>query len=74
MAEDFKKQSACLGESAEKYITLAVPIEKEVTRIDKNEVETTKNLKIQMIFWKSFVHFEACENFVLCREWTCCGW
>ena len=50
LAEDFKKQFACLRENAEIYITLAVPIENEVTRIDKNEVETTKNLKIQMIF------------------------
>ena len=26
----------CLGENTEKYVTFAVPMEKEVTRIDKN--------------------------------------
>ena len=29
----------------EKYITFTVPIEKEVTRIDKNGEEIAKNLK-----------------------------
>ena len=36
LAEEFKKQFNCLGESTEKYITFPVPIEKEVTKIDKN--------------------------------------
>ena len=36
LAEEFKKQFTCLGENTEKYITFTVPIEKEVTRIDKN--------------------------------------
>ena len=36
MAEEFKKQFTCLGENAQKYIIFVVPIEKEVTRIDKN--------------------------------------
>ena len=43
LAEEFKKQFTCLGESTEKYITCTVPIEKEVTRIDKNW-EVTKNI------------------------------
>ena len=34
--EEFKKQFTCLGENTKKYITFTVPIEKEVTRIDKN--------------------------------------
>ena len=29
------KKKKCLGENTEKYITCAVPMEKEVTRIDK---------------------------------------
>ena len=33
-----------MGESAEKYVTLTVPIEKEVTRIDKNGEEFAKNI------------------------------
>ena len=39
LAEEFKKQFACLGVNTEKYITLTVPIEKEVTRIDKKGEE-----------------------------------
>ena len=33
-----------MRENAAKYIIFAVPIEKEVTRIDKNEEEITKNI------------------------------
>ena len=32
-----------MGENIEKYINFTVPIEKEVTRIDKNGEEITKN-------------------------------
>ena len=35
LAKEFKKQVTCLGENTEKYITFTVPIEKEVTRIEK---------------------------------------
>ena len=33
-----------MGENTEKYITFTVPIEKGVTRIDKNREEVTKNI------------------------------
>ena len=36
LAEEFKKQFACLGEKAE---TFTAPIEKELTTIDKNREE-----------------------------------
>ena len=39
-----KKAITCLGENTEKYITFSVPIEKEVTRIDKNGEKNTKKL------------------------------
>ena len=42
LTEDFKKQFTCLGEKTEKYITFTVPVEKEVTRIDKNGKKITK--------------------------------
>ena len=43
LQEEFKKQfNCCLGENTEKYITFTVPIEIEVTRIDKNGEEITK--------------------------------
>ena len=43
-AEEFKKQFTCLGENTGKHITFTIPIEKEVTRIDKNREEITKNI------------------------------
>ena len=46
LVEEFKKQFTCLGESTEKYITFKVLIEKEITRIDKNGEEITKNIYI----------------------------
>ena len=57
--EEFKKQFTCLGESTEKYITFTVPVEKEVTRIDKMENKLQKlyltyyNLLIVQDFMKS---------------------
>ena len=50
LAGEFKKQFICLGENTEKYITFTVPIEKEVTRIDKNGEEITKNISYILQF------------------------
>ena len=44
LAEEFKKQLTWLGENTEKYITFTVPIEEEVTRINGNREEVTKNI------------------------------
>ena len=44
LAEQFKKQFTCLDENIEKYITFTVPVEKEVTRIDKNGKEIRKDI------------------------------
>ena len=44
LAEEFKKQFACLGENTENYITFTVRVEKVVKRIDKNGEEITKNM------------------------------
>ena len=44
LMEELEKQFTCLGENTEKYITFTVPIEKEVTRTDKNREEFTKNI------------------------------
>ena len=41
-AEDFKKQFTSSGKNTIKCITFTGPIEKEVTRIDKNGQEVTK--------------------------------
>ena len=44
LLEELKKQLACSGENIEKYITFKIPIEKEVTRLDKNGEQITKNI------------------------------
>ena len=36
LTEEFKKQFTCLAKHTEKYITLTIPLEKQVTRTDKN--------------------------------------
>ena len=50
LAAEFKKQFTCLGENTEKYITFTVPIEKKVTRIDKNGAKITKKLSYILQF------------------------
>ena len=50
LAEKFEEQFTCLGENTEKYITFTVPIEKEVTRIDKKGEEITKNISYILQF------------------------
>ena len=42
-----KKQFTCLGENTEKYVTVTVPIEKEVTRNDKNGEEFKKKMHLR---------------------------
>ena len=36
LSKEFEGEFECLGENTEKYQTFSVPIEKEVTRIDKD--------------------------------------
>ena len=49
LAEEFEKQFNCSGKNNEKYITFSVPIEKEVTRINKNGEEIEKVYILQFI-------------------------
>ena len=53
MAEEIKKQLTCLLENAAKYKTFTIPIEKEVTRIDKNGEDITKNISYMLQFIES---------------------
>ena len=48
LGEEFKKQFICLREDTEKYITFTVPIEKEVTRIDKTGQEIPRNISYRL--------------------------
>ena len=52
LAEEFKKLT-CLGESNKKYITFTVPVEKEITRIDKNGKGITKAISYILQFTDS---------------------
>ena len=53
LANEFKKLFTCLGEILKKYITFTIPIEKEVTRIDKNGEEVTKFVSYLLQFTDS---------------------
>ena len=59
LAEEFKKPFTCLGENTEKYITFAGPIEKEVTKIDKNGEEIRKNISYILQFIDSAKFMES---------------
>ena len=48
--EEFKKQFSSLEESTEIYIIVTVPIENEVTRINKNREEVTKHISYILQF------------------------
>ena len=51
LSNEFEEQFECLGENTEKYKTFSVPIEKEVSNIDKdgNESVVTISYKIKFI-------------------------
>ena len=51
LAEEFKEISTCFEENTQKYITFTVSLENEVTRIDKNGEEITKNILHITIYW-----------------------
>ena len=50
LAEESEKQVTCLEENTEKYRTFIVPIEKEVTTINKNGEEIIKNISYRFQF------------------------
>ena len=51
LAEEFEGEFDCLGENTEKYITFSVPIEKEITKKDRdgNDKITKISHKIKFI-------------------------
>ena len=53
LAEGFKRKFTCLGQNTEKYITLTVSTEQEVTRIDKKGEVITKNIFYKLQFIES---------------------
>ena len=59
LAEEFKKQVTCLWENTGKYITFTVPIEKEVTKIEKKLEEIIKNISFILQFIDSTQFVQA---------------
>ena len=57
LAKGFEGEFECFGENTEKYKTFSIPIEKEVTNIDKdgNESVVTISYKIKFIDSARFV-------------------
>ena len=57
LANEFKGQFECLRENTEKYKTFSVPLEKEITKIDKdgNENVTTVSQIIKFIDTARFI-------------------
>ena len=50
LTEEYKRQFTCLRENTEKYITVTVSIEKELTGIARNGEEITKNISYILQF------------------------
>ena len=54
LAEEFRGQFECLGENTEKYITFLVPIEKQITRINKDGNDKIVDISCKIKFIDSF--------------------
>ena len=59
LANEFEGKFECLGKNTEKYKTFSVPIEIQVTEIDKdgNEIAATLSYKITFINSERFLAF-----------------
>ena len=54
LVKKFEGQFECLEENTEKYITFSVPINKKVTKTDKDNNEKTKKIPYKLEFINSF--------------------
>ena len=54
LADKFEGEFECLGENTEKYITLSVPIKKEVTKKDKNGNDKITKISYKIKFINSY--------------------
>ena len=53
LANEFEEIFECLGENTEKYKTISIPIEKEVTKINKYGNESVVSISYQIKFINS---------------------
>ena len=65
LSKEFKKQITCAEKNTEKYIASTVLEEKEVTRIDRNGEEITKNIPytLQLIDCYGKLIIRSCHQF-----------
>ena len=54
LTEEFEGEFECLGKNTEKYITFSVPIEKEITRTDKDGNDKTTKISYKIKFIDSY--------------------
>ena len=64
LANEFEGQFECLVENTEKYKTFSIPIEKEVTNIDKDDNESVVTISFKIKFIDS-VRFMASSLLIL---------
>ena len=50
LADRFEGKSKCLGEKIEKYKTFTIPIEKEITKTDKDGNESVVSISYKIKF------------------------
>ena len=64
LANEFEEKFKCLGENTEKYKAFLVPLEREVTEIDKNGNESVVNIsyKIKFIDSERFMATNFVDN------------
>ena len=55
LAEELEIQFTCLVENTEKCVTFSIPIETEVTRIDKNREKSITDYRLQFIYSTRFM-------------------
>ena len=75
LSDKFEDQVECLWESTEKYKTFFIPIEKEVTKIDKdgNRSVATPSYKTKFVDGARFTT-TSLSNFVDKRRWWFFFW
>ena len=53
--KEFEGQLECFGENTEKCITFSVPVNKEITKIDKDDNDKIVNVSYKLKFIDSFI-------------------
>ena len=59
LAKEFKGEFECLGENTKKYITFSVPINKKITKIDKDGNEKIVNILHRLKFIDTYKFMPA---------------